>query len=165
VSVEVGQPGPRRSTVSLEMSDSSLESYAPREHPSRESDARGRGSGPLVGLDLVEIARFSGVLARHPGVVRRCFTARERLECTGRGDPTPHLAARFAAKEATMKALGCGIGAVGFVEIEVVRSDRGAPALELYGRAAERAERLGAGPFSVSLTHTETTAAAVVISS
>lgn len=64
-----------------------------------------------------------------------------------------------------MKALGCGIGAVGFVEIEVIRGERGAPKLALYGRAAERAERLCVRRFSVSLTHTETTAAAVVISS
>ncbi|HET9091140.1 MAG TPA: holo-ACP synthase [Acidimicrobiales bacterium] len=116
-----------------------------------------------VGIDLVELRRFRQVLARRPGVAGRLFTEAERGSLAARRDPVPGLAARFAAKEAAMKALGVGIGAVSFRELEVRRLESGAPRLEVSGRAAELAGRLGVESFHLSLTHTEETASAVVI--
>ncbi|MFZ0059251.1 MAG: holo-ACP synthase [Acidimicrobiales bacterium] len=116
-----------------------------------------------IGLDAVDVTRFRRVLARHPRLADRVFTARERADVAGRSDPVPGLAARFAAKEAAMKALGVGIGAVRLSEIGVVRAASGAPSLETSGRAAARAAALGVGVLRVSLTHTDTHAGAVVV--
>lgn len=122
------------------------------------SDGRG------VGLDLVEVDRFRRVLQRRPGLLERCFSEEERASLSRRADPVPGLAARFAAKEAVMKTLGVGLGGFALVEVEVIRAESGAPTLRLSGRAAERARALGVGPLEVSLTHTATIAAAVVVS-
>ena len=116
-----------------------------------------------IGIDLVEVGRFREVLARRPGVALRLFTDYERTSLGARSDPVPGLAARFAAKEAAMKALGVGIGAFGFGDVEVRRQKSGAPELHVSGRAAELAASLGVGAWSVSLTHTDETASAVVV--
>lgn len=116
-----------------------------------------------VGIDIVEIERFRQVLARRPLVADRLFSERERSALAGRVDAVPSLAARFAAKEATMKALSTGIGGVDFAELEVVADEGGAPHLMLSGRAAGRAKALGVGSFLVSLSHTDSLATAVVI--
>lgn len=118
-----------------------------------------------VGIDLVDLARFRSLLDRRPAVAARLFSPGELASLEGRADPVPGLAARFAAKEATMKALGVGIGAVGFAEMEVRRSPSGQPALVLSGRAAALAERLGVRTLAVSLTHTAENASAVVVAS
>lgn len=121
-------------------------------------------AGPVgLGLDAVDIDRFRRLVARRPGLLDRLFTPGERHDLAGRADPVPGLAARFAAKEAAMKALGVGLGAVRLAELEVRRAPSGAPRLELSGRAAERARALGLVRFEVSLTHTDTLAAAVVL--
>jgi holo-[acyl-carrier protein] synthase len=116
-----------------------------------------------IGLDTVDVARFRRVLARHPRLAERVFTAREQADMAVRADPVPGLAARFAAKEAAMKALGVGIGTVRLAEIGVVRAASGAPLLETTGRAAARAASLGVEVLLVSLTHTDTHAGAVVV--
>jgi len=116
-----------------------------------------------VGIDIVEIDRFRRVLARRPRVADRVFSPREREALAGRFDPIPSLAARFAAKEAAMKAMRVGIGAVGFAELEVVPGPEGAPRLAVSGRAAARAGSLGVSGFELSLSHTESLATAVVI--
>ena len=116
-----------------------------------------------LGVDAVDIERFRRLLARRPAVAERIFTEGERSYLAGRADPVPGLAARFAAKEATMKALGTGLGGVGFSEVEVLSDDSGAPHLEVSGRAALRAEQLGVHYWHVSLTHTDTLAAAIVV--
>ncbi|HLG91609.1 MAG TPA: 4'-phosphopantetheinyl transferase superfamily protein, partial [Acidimicrobiales bacterium] len=72
-------------------------------------------------------------------------------------------AARFAAKEAAMKALGLGLGGLRFCEVEVARDPSGAPRLRLHGQSAERARRRGVRGWRVSLTHTESLAQAVVL--
>ncbi len=114
-----------------------------------------------VGIDLVEVARVARLLERHgPRFLERCFTPRERREAAGRVEA---LAARLAAKEAAMKALGCGRDGVGWREVEVVRTASGAPQLRLHGRARRRARALGWAGWQVSLTHTRTAAAAVVV--
>ena len=116
-----------------------------------------------VGIDLVEVDRFRRVLARRPRVADRLFTEGERASLERRKDPVPGLAARFAAKEAVMKALGVGVGAFRFADVEVRRLSSGAPELSVSGRAAELADSLDVGGWSVSLTHTDRTAAAVVV--
>jgi holo-[acyl-carrier protein] synthase len=116
-----------------------------------------------LGVDAVDVERFRRVLARRPGFADRIFTARERADAEGARDPQPRLAARFAAKEAVMKALGVGIGAVGFRDIEVRRAPSGAPSIALGGRAASLAENKGVSSWYVSLTHTSLVALASVV--
>jgi holo-[acyl-carrier protein] synthase len=115
-----------------------------------------------LGIDAVDIVRFRGVLARRPGVVSRLFTADERAYAARLADPAPSLAVRFAAKEAVMKALGVGLGAFGWQDVEVVRADSGRPSLVIRGAAAALAEDQGVGKWQVSLTHTAALAEAVV---
>ncbi len=116
-----------------------------------------------VGLDVLEIARFRSALERHPRLADRLFTDGERADVGGRSDPVPGLAARFAAKEAVMKALGVGLGAVDMNEIEVVRSASGAPEIRTRGRAAARCAERGISSLAVTLTHSGTLAAAMVL--
>jgi holo-[acyl-carrier protein] synthase len=115
-----------------------------------------------IGIDAVEIDRFRRVLARTPGVAKRLFTEGERAYGARFKDPAPRLAARFAAKEAVMKAMGVGLGAFAFHDVEVVRAPSGAPSLAVTGAAAARAAELGVSGFRLSITHTDRTAEAVV---
>lgn len=116
-----------------------------------------------VGIDLVDLERFRRALVRTPGIVRRCFTEAEADYARRRRDPTERFAARFAAKEAVMKAMGVGLWRVGFLEIEVVRAPSGQPTVRLSGRGAERAAALGVRTWHLSITHTEHTAQAIAI--
>ena len=126
-------------------------------------------AGPAVGapvglgLDLVDIVRFGAVLSRRPSASRRLFTEGERAYAATLANPVPSLAARFAAKEAVMKALGVGLGAFAFTEVEIQRQPSRAPTLVLAGRAAQLAAEQDVRSWLVSLTHTDTAAAAVVI--
>jgi holo-[acyl-carrier protein] synthase len=113
-----------------------------------------------IGIDLIEIERLELALERQPGLAERIFRAGELAYAGSRRRPGPHLAARFAAKEAALKALG--IGGLGLREIEVEGGDREPPRLRLHGRAAEEAERQGL-TLAVSLTHSRGMAGAVVI--
>jgi holo-[acyl-carrier protein] synthase len=109
----------------------------------------------------VELDRVEKVLKRHPErFLARVYTPGEIAFCRGR---VPELAARFAAKEATMKALGTGIRGVGWRDIEVLPNRRGKPLLLLHGRAARRAEAMGLTDLDVSLTTAREFAAAVVV--
>jgi len=121
-----------------------------------------------VGIDAVDIGRFKRVLERRPGLAERVFTDAERADATGRGNPAEHLAARFAAKEAVMKALGTGIGGFALRDVEVVRAagpgtERGAPSLVLSERAAALSAARGIARWHVSLTHTGGLALALVL--
>jgi holo-[acyl-carrier protein] synthase len=117
-----------------------------------------------LGIDLVETERLSRALARTAGFEARVFTEGESAACAGRGDRVQALAARFAAKEACLKALGTGwSGGLGFRQVEVVRERSGPPALRLHGAAAARAASLGVTRIHVSLTHQPGAAAAVVV--
>lgn len=118
---------------------------------------------PGVGTDLVEVSQMRSALTRRPGLRERLFTDAEWEYAHRHRDPMPHLAARFAAKEAVMKSLGRGIGAMGFNEIEVRNLDGGAPVVEVVGRAAAVAREAGVDRFQISLTHTPTMAHAVVL--
>jgi holo-[acyl-carrier protein] synthase len=117
-----------------------------------------------LGTDLVEIERFRLALQRRASLPARLFTDGEQQYAYEHHDPVSRLAARFGAKEATMKALGAGLGAFAFRDVEVVRDDdSGAPALALHGAAAALADARGVRAWQVSLTHTDTTAMAVVL--
>ena len=115
-----------------------------------------------IGLDAVEIGRFREALKRHPRIVDRVFTEFEREDLAKRDDPVPGFAARFAVREAVMKALGAGIGDVAFTDIGVRRAETGQPHLELTGAAARLAETRGVKGWKISITHTDNTAMAVV---
>lgn len=117
-----------------------------------------------IGTDLVDLDRFRDALERTPGLVSRLFCADEQAYAERRNDPTERYAARFAAKEAVMKALGVGLGACEFTDIEVVRDDdSGAPAVALHGRAASLADEQGVSRWLLTLTHSDTTAHAIAV--
>jgi holo-[acyl-carrier protein] synthase len=116
-----------------------------------------------IGIDAVEVDRFRTALAKRPGLMTRLFTAGERAYGEQARDPAERLAARFAAKEAVMKALGVGLGAFAFCDVEVVKAPSGAPSVSLSGRAAELADRLGVTGWRISLTHTARVAEAVAV--
>ncbi len=116
-----------------------------------------------IGTDVVDLDRFRLALRRTPGMVERVFTEGERAYALRKNDPTERLAARFAVKEATMKALGVGLGAFKFHDVEVTKARSGEPSLRLSGRAVELAAARGISEWKVSITHSDLIALAVVI--
>lgn len=116
-----------------------------------------------VGVDLCDVGRLRRTLDRTPGFVDRVYTQGEQDYCRRANDPTERFAARFAAKEAVLKALGAGLGACPLRDIEVVRADSGAPSVVLHGAAADLAVERGVAAWHISLTHTATMAEAVAI--
>jgi holo-[acyl-carrier protein] synthase len=116
-----------------------------------------------IGVDLVDIERFRRSLERTPSMRTRLFTEVELAYVEPQVDPVPSLAARFAAREAVMKALGVGLGAFGFHDVWVVRAESGRPSLAVSGRAAELAADAGVAVWHLSLTHSDLMAAAYVI--
>ncbi len=118
-----------------------------------------------LGLDLIELARFRAAWQRRGDrLLERIFTAHERQVCLRRRDPVPELSARFAAKEATFKAIGTGLRrGVRWRDVEVRNAPSGRPYLRVSGRVAEIARSLGGRRLVVSLTHSADTAAAQVM--
>jgi holo-[acyl-carrier protein] synthase len=116
-----------------------------------------------VGVDVVEIERFRIVLARTPSMRARIFTPAELAYADAKVDPVPSLAARFAAREAVMKALGLGLGAFGFHDVWVERADSGAPSLAVVGRALELADAAGVRRWHLSVSHSDLVAVAYVV--
>jgi holo-[acyl-carrier protein] synthase len=108
-----------------------------------------------IGVDLAQIPRMRRVVERwDERFLRRVFTEEEIAYCRARRDPVPHLAARFAAKEAVLKALGTGLRmGVNWREIEVRRARGQAPTVVLSGRCRALAEARGADRVLISLTH------------
>lgn len=116
-----------------------------------------------VGVDLVDIERFRLVLERTPTMRTRLFTPVELAYVAPKIDPVPSLAARFAAREAVMKALGVGLGAFGFQDVWVERAPSGQPSLVFTGPALELSNRAGVRVWHLSLTHSDLMAAAYVV--
>ena len=151
-----GEGGGAASTIlrAPEARGEALGRYIPEFDPER--------SGLVAaGIDVIEIARIQRTLADFgERFLRRVFTERERERY---GTRVHELAARFAAKEATSKALGTGIRGIRWREMEILSNRRGKPVLVLHGSAAERAAALGLVAFDVSLTHSRTDAMAFVV--
>jgi holo-[acyl-carrier protein] synthase len=118
-----------------------------------------------IGIDQCDVPRMRRQLETPAnGFVEAVFLPAEISYCLGKHRPAEHFAARFAAKEAALKALAVGGGEGTFwLDIEIVNEPGGRPRLELSGRLRALAEELGAGRIHLSLTHTAETAAAVVI--
>lgn len=118
-----------------------------------------------IGIDLVENDRIARSVERlGDRFLSRIFTAGERDYCGKMREPVPHYAARFAAKEAVAKAFGCGIGAeMEFHEIEVTRSESGAPEVLLHDKAKATAEARGVSQIFLSLSHTDSSSIAQVV--
>ncbi len=116
-----------------------------------------------IGTDIVEVDRVEATLRRFgPRFERRVFSPAEMAYARG-GQTGQRLAARFAAKEAVLKALGVGLAGGALRDVEIVRGERGAPAAVLTGRAAERAARMGVDRVLVSLSHSRRYAVAQAV--
>jgi holo-[acyl-carrier protein] synthase len=114
-----------------------------------------------TGVDLVEIERFQSAIRRYgTRFLNRVFTRQELEEV---GENLASLAARFACKEATAKALGTGIGVVAWQEIEILRGPDREPVLCLHGAASRLAGELELATWSISLSHTQSHAIAMVV--
>ncbi|HUF31724.1 MAG TPA: holo-ACP synthase [Acidimicrobiales bacterium] len=116
-----------------------------------------------IGTDLVDVERFRLALDRTPTLADRLFSDEERAYAATAPDPAERLAARFAAKEAVMKALGVGLGAFALRDVEVVRAESGQPGVRLSGPAAALAEERGVSAWLVTLSHTTAVATATVV--
>jgi holo-[acyl-carrier protein] synthase len=118
-----------------------------------------------TGIDIEEVARIRAVIGRHPSrFIERVFTAAERAYVERKANRLERYAARFAAKEAAMKAIGTGWRrGVRWQDFEVMNLPSGKPTLKLHGAAATIAHGLGVRAISLSLTHTATQGMAMVI--
>lgn len=116
-----------------------------------------------IGVDAVDIERFRTALGRTPHMSERVFVEREHHDLSTLADPVPSYAARFAAREAVMKAMGVGLGAFGFHDVWVEREESGRPLLRVEGVAAGLARERGIGSWQLSITHTDDMAIAFVV--
>ncbi len=119
------------------------------------------------GVDIVEISKLKKVFTHNKDFAMDIFTKHERDYCLSKKDPFPHFAARFAAKEAGIKALGIGMSGIGidntFQEIEIVRSKAGKPGLSLKGWTEKISRKRDIDQLTVSLSHSANYAVAIVI--
>jgi len=118
-----------------------------------------------VGVDVVDVERFRASLTRTPTMRERIFTLAELEHVATKYDPVLSLAARFAAREAVMKAMGLGLGAFGFHDASVGIDDAGAPHLVISGQAAALATDRGIDTWHLSLAHDGGMATAMVVAS
>ena len=117
-----------------------------------------------VGVDLVDVPAFEARFSGRDAALAEVFTDAELAYCQKQSRPWPHLAARFAAKEALLKALTTGLTtAIRWRDIEIARDPAGAPRLVVGGAASEIMSRHGVGESSLSLSHTASHAVAVVV--
>jgi holo-[acyl-carrier protein] synthase len=117
-----------------------------------------------VGFDLVDLASFRDLYSQPDTDLARVFSIQEISDAGHGADRFLHLAARFAAKEAALKALGCGLqDSIALTDVVVVRQETGAPRLEMSGGALQEARRLGVDGWLLSITHLDSMAGAVAI--
>ncbi len=120
-----------------------------------------KSAGIAVGVDIIEIDRIEqAALDWQDSFLRRIYT---EAELKSSGNSPSSLAARFAAKEAVMKALGTGAKGLSWKDIEVLSNSDGAPFIRLYGRAYDKAKEIGMSAFSVSMSHSKRYAIAMVV--
>jgi holo-[acyl-carrier protein] synthase len=115
-----------------------------------------------LGVDICEIARMERALARHPTMRGRVFTRAEIAYCDAKARPAESYAGRFAAREATIKALG-GYRGKRWQDISVGRAPTGAPSIVLEGQAKARADALGVSQVLITFTHERTSAVAFAV--
>ncbi|MCF7912217.1 MAG: holo-ACP synthase [Candidatus Cloacimonetes bacterium] len=116
-----------------------------------------------IGTDLIEVSRFEKSISK-PRFLEKVFTEQELELCGHKQSRVQSLAARFAAKEACMKALGTGWSeGVSFSEIEVLNNSQGAPVMVLHGTTQQRAQELGVENIHITLSHLHEIASATVI--
>jgi holo-[acyl-carrier protein] synthase len=131
---------------------------------SPEGEWVGRSGSIRVGVDLLPVARMARLAAENPGIHQAVFTDEELRSCLGKRRTFEHLAARFAAKEAVLKALGTGLGRrMRWTDVEIVSGPRGRPAVRLHGEVAAWARRGGLAELDVSLSHTSDLAMAQAV--
>ena len=118
-----------------------------------------------IGIDIIEVYRITETLARTPRFVERVFTERERKYCDAKGAASAQsYAARFAAKEAFLKALKTGWrGKITWHDMEILNDEQGVPSLKISGAAEEILNNLGATKIHLSMSHTTDHATAQVI--
>jgi holo-[acyl-carrier protein] synthase len=118
-----------------------------------------------IGIDIIEVQRVRETIARTPRFAERVFTPAERAYCDSRGAvAAQHYAARFAAKEAALKALQTGwSNGIAWHDVEVTANQSGAPLILFHGRARELFEQLGATRAYLSMSHTSDHAIAEVV--
>ena len=120
-----------------------------------------KSPGIAVGVDIIEIDRIEeAALSWQGSFLKRVYTEAE-LESSG--NKPSSLAARFAAKEAVMKALGTGARGLGWKDIEVLSNSEGAPFVRLHGRAYDKAKEIGMSQFAISMSHSKHYAIAMVV--
>lgn len=130
---------------------------APPEQPAPHCRVR-------VGVDLVSVGRVARLLTEQPGAVDQLFTATEQAYCEGKRRRFEHLAGRFAAKEAVLKAFGTGVGPrMRWTDVEIVNNPLGRPRVRLHGAVAVKARERGLREIDVSLSHTADLAVAQVV--
>jgi holo-[acyl-carrier protein] synthase len=113
--------------------------------------------GPIfrIGVDLLGVARMARLVAENPGILEMIYTHEESEYCLAKRRSQEHLAARFAAKEAVLKALGTGLGRrMRWSDVEIVHDAAGRPRVRLHGEVARWAEQQGIVDLDVSLSHT-----------
>ena len=115
-----------------------------------------------TGIDIIEVDRVAKAAAKE-GFMHRIFTDAERLRFAKYNNDPAHIAGAFAAKEAVSKALGTGIGAVEWKEIEILHHQSGQPYARLYGNAQKRMEEMGGETLHISISHIRAVAAAQAI--
>ena len=114
-----------------------------------------------IGVDMLEIARMQQAIDRRPHFIRRMFTDAERAYCERTARPAEHYAARFAAREAVLKALGMGFSSgIGFQDVSVERDQLGRPQACLAGKAAQIAAEQGVQEIALSISYTRDVAVA-----
>ncbi len=118
-----------------------------------------------IGIDIIEVGRVRETIARTPRFAERVFTPAERAYCESRGAvAAQHYAARFAAKEAALKALQTGwSGGISWQDVEIFSQESGAPLISFHGRARELFAQTGATAAHISIAHTTEHAIAQVI--
>jgi holo-[acyl-carrier protein] synthase len=117
-------------------------------------------SRTAIGVDIIEISRIERVISRwQDSFLKRIYTGEELESCSNASS----LAARFAAKEAVMKALGIGARGVNWRDIEILTNGDGAPLIRLHGRARERSKEIGIAEFCVTMSHSREYAVAFVV--
>lgn len=134
-------------------------------NPDFQRELKTSGNVLGVGIDITDVARIKKLLEKYSETfLERTFTEEEIQYCKNKANPAMHFAARFAAKEAASKALGCGIsGGVTLTSMWISNNEQGAPILNFDENVRAKMDELGAKKILVSLTHLKEFAQAIAI--